>query len=226
MRGPTCSTTSSAGAVTAGALTVVVLALAGCSAGAPGTVDVVPEVAEAWRVQIDQDLARGHYGEFEREVLADYWVTDEEYARAREPIPGCMAERGFDAKLRPEGGLEFAADPAYWGELDLGDPEVEAAGDAAFEECEGNRGWIEMYYWDMRANPEAWDFWEALIRCAERHGLSEAIGMSTEEIRLALEQSDDFLPECRADPWALAQGLEPIRGAADPGETVDLEVDP
>lgn len=183
-----------------------------------------PEVAEAWRVQIDRDLARGHLGELAREVLADYWVTDEEYARARAPIPGCLAERGFIATLPPDGGLEVAADPTHWGDRDLEDPEVAAAGEAAIEACENGSEWIGMYYWDMRSNPEAWDYWEALARCAERLGLTEAAGMATEEIRVAVESSDDFLRECRWDPWSLAHGRPPV-GGGDQGDSVPITVE-
>lgn len=185
---------------------------AACSPGPPGPPDGAPEIADAWRVQIDREVEAGFLSEFERDVLADYWVTDEEYARAREPIPGCMAERGFEAILHPDGGIDVGADPQFWGGRDLADPAVEAAMDMAMNECQAGLMGVEAYYWDMRSNPEAWDFWEALVRCAERFGLTEGAGMSTEELKVAVLESEEFLAECRFDPWSLAQGREPVGG--------------
>ncbi len=172
----------------------------------------MPEIADMWRARIDQQVDSGALSDFERDALADYWVTDEEYAQAREQMPACMAERGFIADLHPEGGVSIAVDPAFWGDATAEDPEVDAAMNAAVIECQDGTAYVEAYYWDMRSNPQGWDFWEALAACAERLGLSEGVGMSTEELKVATEESEEFLAECRSDPWSLAQGREPVGG--------------
>jgi len=201
------------GSALACTLVLATVAIPGCTSGSPsGPQEDAPEISDAWRARIDQNVASGELSEQEREVLEDYWVTDEEYARSRESLPGCMAERGFTSVLSPQGGFSVTADPAFWKNLTLEDPEVEAAMDAAINQCQAGFTWIESYYWDMRSNPQAWDYWEALTGCAERLGLSEGAGMSTEELKVATLESEDFLAECRSDPWSLAQGREPVGG--------------
>lgn len=188
------------------------VAITGCSGTPSGPAEDVPEVADMWRARIDQEAAAGSFGDLEREVLADYWGTDEEYARARERIPSCMAERGFTATLHQQGGFSVTADPAVWGSRAADDAAIEAALDEALNECQEDMDSIEVYYLDMRSNPQGWDFWEALAACAERLGLSEGVGMSTEELKVATLESEEFLAECRSDPWTLAQGREPVGG--------------
>lgn len=191
---------------------LALVAVAGCSTPPSGLAEEVPEIADAWRARVDQNVASGQLSELEQDALADYWVTDEEYARARESLPVCMAERGFTAVLQPQGGFSTTADPEYWDGRDLNDPEVDAASSRAVNECQAGFAWIEAYYWDMRSNPQGWDYWEALTACAERLGLSEGVGMSTEELKVATQESEEFLAECRSDPWSLAQGREPVGG--------------
>jgi hypothetical protein len=189
----------------------VILVLTGCTRTPSAPAESVPAVADAYRAQIDQLLAGDELGDQQRAVLADYWVTDEEYAQARDPVPACMAERGFDATLLADGGVDVAADDAFWDGRDLGDQEVSDAADDAMNECQQPLMWIESLYWDMRNNPQNWDYWEAMQLCAQRLGLPEG-DLSTEELKAASLESDDFLSECRSDPWSLAQGREPAGG--------------
>ncbi len=193
------------------------LATAGCSGSPSGPPEGAPEIADSYRAAIDQLLAGDELSDLARDALEDYWVTDEEYAQAREPIPDCLAERGFDAFLTPNGGVDLGADTSFWNGRDLSDPEVSDAADAAMNECQADTMWIESYYWDMRKNPQNWDYWEALQQCAERLQIPEGMGMSTEELKVASLESEDFLAECKQDPWSLAQGREPEGGYEDEG---------
>ena len=185
-------------------LAAVVVLLGGCAR------DAGPEVAvnAAWKAQIDQVLADEDLSEEERRILEDYWVSDAEYAQVREPIPGCLAERGF---LMEDQGtqIEIRADPELWDGRDLDDPEVDAALTAAEAACMDGMAYVESFYWDMRNNPEGWDYHEALVRCVERLGLTEGLGMSGEELDAAMREDDSFIAECRWDPWAVAQGEAP-----------------
>lgn len=196
-------------AIAAGA---VVLTLTGCSGSSPDGPDGAPEIADSYRAQIDQLMAGDELSDLARDALEDYWVTDEEYARAREPIVGCLAERGFSAFLTSDGGVDLGADTSFWNGRDLSDPEVDAASTTAMNECQAESMWVEVYYWDMRKNPQNWDYWEALQQCSERLQLPEGMGMSTEELKVASLESEDFLAECKQDPWSLAQGREPEGG--------------
>ena len=184
---------------------------AGCSRPAPEPPEGAPEIADSYRAEIDQLMAGDELSDLARDALEDYWVTDEEFARAREPIVGCLAERGFSAFLTAE-GVDLAADPSFWDGRDLSDPEVDAASTVAMNECQAESDWIQYYYGTMRKNPQNWDYWEALQQCAERLQLPEGMGMSTEELKVASLESEDFLAECKQDPWSLAQGREPEGG--------------
>lgn len=114
-----------------------------------------------WRARIDQEAAAGSLGDLERDVLADYWVTDEEYACARERLPACIGEHGFIADLSAGGGFSVAPDPAFWNDLTLEDAEVEAAMNKAVNECQESMDSIEAYYWDMRSRTRSsrWQRW-------------------------------------------------------------------
>jgi len=164
-----------------------------------------------WRARIEQATAAGYLSEFERRVLADYWVTDEEYAQSRAHIPECMEAAGFNSVIdNSRGTVATSAIPGFWDGVPQ--DEVEHEMTAALQACEDGFSEVELYYWDMRSNPQGWDFWEALTACAERLGLSEGVGMSTEELKVATLESEEFLAECRSDPWSLAQGREPVGG--------------
>lgn len=203
-------------------LTVAVVVLGGCARDAEPEV----QVPAAWRAQIDQALAGPGLTETDREILEDYWVTDAEYARVREPIPGCMAERGFETDMQPT-QIEVWADTDFWGGRDLDDPEVEAALTAAENACMTQVMYVESFYWDMRSNPEGWDYGEALVRCVERLGLEEARGMSGAELEAATLEDDAFITECRGDPWSVAQGSPPPQGElGQERATVELEAGP
>lgn len=204
--------------IAAGTAVAVVL-LGGCARDAEPAV----EVDAVWRAQIDQVLASGVLTDEERRILEDYWVSDAEYAQLREPIPGCLAERGFRSEVRGD-EIEIWADPDVWGGHDLDHPEVDAALTAAERECMDRLFPVEAFYWDMRNNPEGWDYHEALVRCAERVGLDEARGMTGEEIEAAMREDRSFASECRIDPWAVAQGSPPPEGDWEDTSDVVIEL--
>lgn len=200
-------------------LAAVVVLLGGCARGAEPEV----EVNAAWKSQIDQALADDDLSDQERRILEDYWVTDAEYAQVREPIPGCLAERGF---LMEDQGtqIEIWADPEFWDGRDGADPEVSAALTAAEDACLNQTVYVEYFYWDMRSNPEGWDFYEALVRCVERLGLEEGLGMSGQELEAAMREDDAFIADCRWDPWAVARGEEPPDVGDRDGDDTVLEL--
>src|SRR5690606_21391081 len=98
------------------ALLLIAVLLAGCGdeprLGAPSE---APEVADMWRARIEQAAAAGYLSEFERSVLADYWVTDEEYAHSRAHIPECMETAGFNSVIdNSRGTVATSAIPGFW----------------------------------------------------------------------------------------------------------------
>jgi hypothetical protein len=168
-------------------------ALGGCSSGEPER-----EVPQLYRDQIDQMFAAGYLTEYEQGVLEDYWVTDEEYAQTREIVRACMEERDYVVILEE---TQISVYPRPGGPAEGGE-----VMDAALMECEdGVIRNIESMYGDMRANPEGWDWHEAMVRCAELFELDEGRGLSQEEMWAGMDESEAFLWPCRMDPWLLAR---------------------
>lgn len=168
--------------------------ITGCSGG-----EAVPEreVPQLFRDEIDQMFAAGYLTEYEQGVLEDYWVTDEEYAEARETVRACMEERDYVVILEER---QITVYPRPGGSAGSGD-----VMDAALMECEdGVIRHIEGMYNQMRDNPEGWSAHEAWTRCIERFELDEGRGLSMEEIWAGIEEDELFLWPCRYNPWELA----------------------
>ena len=188
------------------ALVALLATLAACSPAPVEPSESVPEVADANRAWIDGILA-GEVSDFEREVLADYWVTDEEYARARETVRSCMEDRGY-AVILGEGQMSVyprSGSAAVRGTAE----ETLSAQDEALAECEaGFLPNVEAAYSGLRHNPEGWSWYEAIQACIERLGLEEldeGRGMPEDEMLARLESDDAFLWRCRTDPWTVAR---------------------
>ena len=99
--------------------------------------------------------------DFERDILADEQITDAEYQEARQRYKSCVAERGFELELLPDGGTSTPYSPGE-----------EAAMTAAVDECGAvTVGNIEGLYWAIRKNPERLDLDEASAECLRKAGL-------------------------------------------------------
>lgn len=184
---------------------VVVMALGvgvlvGCSGGEPEP-EVSPEpereVPQVYRDQIDQMFAAGYLTEFEQDVLEDRWVTDEEYAQAREIVRACLEERDYVMVLE---GTEAFVYPRPGGPAD-GEPAMSRA----LAECEtGVIAHIEALYIEMQYNPHGWTTLEAWHACMERFDVEEGWGLTEEEILERMEEVDGFLWPCNWEAVTLA----------------------
>jgi len=185
------------------ALATLLAAFGACSSPPVESSEPVPEIADANRAWIDGILA-GEVSDFEREVLADYWVSDEEYARARETVRSCMEDRGYEVIL---GERQMSVYPRPDSPAARGTAEDSlAAQDQALADREaGVLPNVEAVHYDLRANPEGWSWYEAMQACIERLGLDEGVGLSEDEMMARADADDAFLWKCRTDPWTVAR---------------------
>jgi hypothetical protein len=177
--------------------TVLVALGVGAIGGCSGEPEPEREISQVFRDRIDQMFAAGYLTEYEQGVLEDYWVTDEEYAQAREVVRACMEERDYVVVLEE---TQISVYPRPGGPAEGGQPM-----DDALMVCEQGVMWnIEPIYRDMRDNPEGWDWYEATIECMERFEVTEGRDLTREEMLERQGEDEDFPWPCRWNPWALA----------------------
>ena len=87
---------------------VLALTVTACASTTPS-----PEstVAPMWRDMISQKLADPNTSEFQRQVLADYQVSDDEAEEAVDGYVQCMADHGWTAHMSTAGTGGFEATP-------------------------------------------------------------------------------------------------------------------
>lgn len=184
------------------ALVVVALCGACSSTGAAGGATPEPSPgAQSVRERID-DILAADPSDLEREVLADYRITDDEYARARAAAQECLEGKGYDVELMPGGGIT-TGDPQ-----ERSDDEQQADYDAC---SSGTIMFVEMLYGELRDNPEGIGVEQALEECVSRHGVVAADGLSGAELADRIARDQQFLTDtpagtaCRINPWAAAR---------------------
>ena len=190
-------------------LVALVVVARGGACSSPGATDGASTdssaVAPTFREQVDEILASGP-SDLEREVLADYRITDDEYARARDAAKECLVAKGYDVRLPPQGGLD-TGDPQ-----DRSDDEQRADVDGC---SRGTTMYVEMLYGQLRDNPDGIPVEQALEDCVTRHDVAAAQGMSGAELAERIRQDQAFLSDtvagtaCRTNPWAAARAGTP-----------------
>lgn len=161
---------------------VLCLALAGCSVSQPGP-GPTSGVPALWRELIDQALADPTISDFQRQVLADYRVTDAEYQVARQKFAQCMADAGWLVTFpNPDGG--FSVDAAPGSGKDPADPFADV------DRCQATTlNYVEQVYLGMRDNPGGVPAAQQIRDCFKRNGVPDGAGMS-----------DDAFERMIADP--------------------------
>lgn len=147
-RGIRKNTTSAIAA--AGAL-LVVFGLGACSAKEP--VSNVPYAAEF------EQARQNAKSDFQREVLSDNVITDEEFREVRQQYIGCLADAGIKATANPNGQYDFDVAPT-------------GAQEEAEQKCsdETTRS-IEGLYSALKVNPENEDFSALAAECLRSRGV-------------------------------------------------------
>ena len=99
--------------------------------------------------------------EFEREVLADGKINEQEYETSRQLYRSCMEERGYSVEFRDDGGSTIGAPGPETTTEDF---------DADDADCEtGTTLVIAVLYETIRANPDNVDRMQQVVDCLKRN---------------------------------------------------------
>lgn len=101
--------------------------------------------------------------DFEREVLADGKITEQEYETSRQLFKTCMEDRGYTVEYRDDGGHSIGAPGPSTTTEEL---------DADYADCEpGTMQVIAPYYQMIKSNPDNLDKVQAIVDCLKRNEL-------------------------------------------------------
>lgn len=138
-------------AIVAGCVLLSAGGLAACSADEPSSNG--PYAAQFAQAR-DQALT-----DFQRDVLSDDRITDEEFRETRQKYIDCLADAGMHATARPDGGYDFAPAPTAKQEAD----EIRCS-------METTR-LVEPLYYSLQVNPDDEDFSALIAECLKQQGV-------------------------------------------------------
>jgi hypothetical protein len=184
---------------------VLVAGLAGCTSPPPEP-SPSPSLAESFRRQIDRFLSGGNPSDLQREILADYWITDAEMREAEDLMRQCLEDAHPDLTVtfNPAGGYDVGpVDPFYeqYGE-ELGDQKFQEVVDTC---ANGTVGPIQHFYVEPRRNPEGLTYAQLVRRCFEARGITDGRDLSDAEFDELITGSG-YTPspearDCMIDPY-------------------------
>lgn len=186
-------------------LCAVVTVLAGCTAGpSPEAPPAGYDVAPLHREWMAVDLANTD-SELVHAVLADFWVTDAERAAGREDYRTCMEQWPEDVTLTfdEDGGTSVGPMPS-------GTEEMQRFDDLT-DRCSAAFGTIDLYYRELRANPQGYRYVEAVRACFEAEQVPDGEGLGDAQFEELIFGDGDTMyePESQAGKDCMRQ---PFRG--------------
>ena len=165
------------------AIATLALGLAACTGGEFPPNPTV-SASGSWGPQIAQVLSDPDSSEFERRVLADYRVTDEEYKEARGLFSQCMADLGWVVEDGADGGY------LVYGAPDAGHDDGAGSGEASNKCANGSTRWIEPIYLGMQNNPQGLTAVQRIRSCYEHHGVPDGAGLSGDQFDQLINAPD------------------------------------
>ena len=199
----------------AGLCLIACLGLVGCA----GSTDSPPDssVNVRWKAEIDQVLALPSATDLERQVFADYRVSDAEYAEAQAMFIQCMAEQGWTTRWDASDNTYVTSATPGGGHEGTGVP------NDVWEACDSvTLNWIELVYFEMARNPDKLSWPELVRRCFVKYGVADADGLTDEQLSqmllggpLAASQvwGSPEAEACAADPYAADTVIASMRAA-------------
>ncbi len=164
---------------------MALLMVAGLSACAPGpSTSQGPYDAEFDRARTDS------VSDFQRDVLEDGVISDEEFREVRQRYVDCLGDAGMKVKALPDGSYEYATAPT---------PEQD---DAELQCSSETTKTIEPLYYAMSVNPQKEDFSVLTVECLRREGIVDSA--------FTKENWDQFVAT-----FAAVAGENPDGGATD-----------
>ena len=138
-------------------------------------------------------------------AIEDYWITTDELNHAIQARTDCLAEHGFEAVRRSDGGWDLVGGPAP-GPIDI------EAFDLADSECSASTGYSNISWWyqELRENPEGLGMDTAMVRCFDERQVPGFQGMTKAQMSSILFVEDFYPCSVPADPDFLACYVDPF----------------
>ena len=186
----------------AGLCLIACLALVGCTGSTDSPPD--PSVNARWKAEIDQILALPSATDLERQVFADYRVSDAEYADVQDMFRQCMAEQGWTTQWDTSDNTYVTSATLGSGHEGTGVPS------AVWDACDAvTLSWIEPVYLEMARNPDKLSWPQLVRRCFAKYGVTDADDLTDEQLSQMLLDG----PLAASHVWS---SLEAEACAADP----------
>lgn len=198
-------------AATASAVVFLVSVLTGCSASVEGSgpsrssaSGQVPEFEGLWAAEFTSAYGRASSA-FERSILADGRITDQELAEVRDKFTVCLSAFGFTG-LRFEDSGEFQFDAPEGADADTTNDQVKDCSTEAGEATIGS-----LHSW-IRRNPENQDEGTIMAASLVRKGVVDPSYTAADYVDDAPTESFPFVTgkpgpvvfqECSLDPLGL-----------------------
>jgi hypothetical protein len=123
-----------------------------------------------WQGFIAQALKDPQLSDFQRQILADYRVTDAEFRAAQDKFATCMENAGWSVTFPPGGGFGV---PAGNNPSDIKDPSEDV------NRCQSTSLlYVEQVYWGMKDNPQGISSEQQIRDCFSAAGVPDGQGMS------------------------------------------------
>lgn len=164
--------------------------------------------------QVMIELGNPQAHSFTKQILADHWVTDEEYAEAKTWYSRCMFDQGWLSAVyetNTSAGWVTQAVPGgpYDGVIDVG-----SASSSADVACSTPINPIVTVYWGMKTNPQGLTPDKLVRQCYEEHGVEEGANLSADEFR-ALVMAPGYEPSTEPAKQCYIKGTGAVYGDAD-----------
>ena len=189
----------------------------GCTSSEPGSSNnepVVPSgsvpsgVSPVAKSLIDQAYADPAVTDFERTVLSDYVVTDQEASEGKDRYVQCMSDHGWVASIDSNWQTTVYAAPGSGKEGSTSSDDNNLC-------MTGTLAWIEPIYLEERNNPEGLTYGQQVRACFTKNGLPDGDGLSDDQIeQMALDPNDDLHPST----------AEAYRCCLDPSESMGVSL--
>jgi len=175
----------------------LVMGVAGCTSNEPVELSssVPSNISPQAKTMFDDAFADPELSDFERTVLSDWRVTDEEASEAKDRYVQCMADHGWIASIDDTWQTKIVAAPGSGNE----NRDVDDNGSLCMP---GILDYIEPIYLEERNNPEGLTYVDQIRACFSKNNLPDGNGLSDDQIQqMAFDPNADLHPGSAQAYW-------------------------